>query len=727
MNSPIPIGALAVPTIPCRLIIPSATNPRKRFDPAYIAELAKSIKSHGVIQPITVRPISSGRLLEWNSTTHEWMIDENPQYEIIVGECRWRAAMLAGLTDIPGYWRDLDDKQVLEIQVIENLQRRDVHPLEEADGYRTLIDKHGYTADEIGEKIGKSRSYVYSRMKLSALGDIAREAFFDGEFDASVALLIARIPDEKDQRKIINELRNCTGTDQPISFRDAKYRIRNGFTKDLTMATFKPDDADLLPSAGSCSECPKRSGNHPELFPDTDSADVCTDPRCYEEKRLARHQQLLDGYEKRQIKVVTGEEVKTIAPYATDWCINRDEWVTPDDEVDDDPEQRTYREILGDAFPVTTVVEVKGNNGNKLVELASVTAIAEALQKAGITTGSNNGDDDTKPVTPTAKAQTDTQWVIEKRERETKIQTERERRAQLLTEIKARLIDDDGSFNTDPIITALAIASLRQETAYNELPSTMLESYGIKFPDPWEDAVMLEVTCTAIKDWPIGKVLAFLAELFSEDERYDVYDHSVQDVTPCPGLNAVAHSIDIDPDTFVGALPTTQAAQAGEDQRAESGGLAIGDRVRIRNDIAIGTAAWRRKVSGREGVIEAFAEGLAYFDVRVGEGKSGLVKGLTFNEVDRLDPATQAAQAGESTAASIETNETPTGAGAGEGNGQAVVIETNEKPTEAAAAVGYRHPENDQLTWSGKGKKPKWVTAYLAIEGNTLDGLKVAA
>jgi len=651
MNSPTPFAGLAVPTIPINAIMASLSNPRKRFDEDYIAELAESIKSHGLIQPITVRPLSLDGLFAFNNRAHP--DDERPQYEIVVGECRWRAAKLAGLTDIPGYWRDLDDKQVLEIQVIENLQRRDVHPLEEADGYRSLIDKHGYTADEIGEKIGKSRSYVYARMKLSALGDIGREAFFDGEFDASVALLIARIPDEKDQRSIINALRNQAGTGQPISYRESHWRIRNGFTKDLTIATFKPDDADLLPSAGSCTDCPKRSGNHPELCPDIDSADVCTDTRCFEEKRLARHQQLLDGYSQRQIKVYAGEEAKTIAPHETEWSINSEEWMKPDDKVPED--DRTYSEVLGDAFPTSVVVEVKGHNCTKLIELASVTAIAQAMEKAGFSLGDDNDDEEHNETQPRVAAEPE--WKVRQRERDAQVEPEKQRRANLLAAIMNRLIDHDGDLNTDPIITELAIAFLRQEESYNELPRQALEAVGIEFPDPWDEQAMLDVSCNAIRAWPIGKVLAFLTYMFSEDERYDVYDFADEKFYPSHGLNAVAKAIDIDPDIFGEPPASTQAAQAQEPVREEIGGLAIGDRVRIRNDIATGTAAWRRKVGGREGAIETFAEGGAYFDVRIGEGKAGLVKGLTFNEVEKIAPATEN----------------------GDGNGQADLIETNEK------------------------------------------------
>ena len=120
MNAPLPPDAVAVASLPVAEIVPSPSNPRKHFDETYIAELAESIKAHGLIQPITVRPLPLDAMFEYNKRRKKGDASA-PRYEIVVGECRWRAAQLAGLTEIPGFWRELDDKAVLEIQVIENL------------------------------------------------------------------------------------------------------------------------------------------------------------------------------------------------------------------------------------------------------------------------------------------------------------------------------------------------------------------------------------------------------------------------------------------------------------------------------------------------------------------------------------------------------------------------------------------------------------------------------
>lgn len=146
-------------------------NERRTFDEAKLKELAASIKEKGVLEPILVRP-SDGK------------------HEIVCGARRFRAAAMVGLLEIPVVVKSLNDKQALECQVIENLQREDVHPLEEAEGYEQLMKKHGYkSADDIAAKIGKSKTYVYGRLKLCELIPENRKLFYEGRLSPSVALL----------------------------------------------------------------------------------------------------------------------------------------------------------------------------------------------------------------------------------------------------------------------------------------------------------------------------------------------------------------------------------------------------------------------------------------------------------------------------------------------------------------------------------------------------------
>src|SRR5690606_14398087 len=124
--------------------------------------------------------------------------DPEPFYEIIAGERRYRASKLAGRTTIPAIVREISDLEVLELQIIENLQREDLHPLEEAESYEALLEQHkadpDYSVDLIAAKLGKSRAYIYARLKLCALRPAARKAFYAGTLTASTALLLARIP-----------------------------------------------------------------------------------------------------------------------------------------------------------------------------------------------------------------------------------------------------------------------------------------------------------------------------------------------------------------------------------------------------------------------------------------------------------------------------------------------------------------------------------------------------
>lgn len=278
----------------------SRTN-RTRFNSEKMAELVKSVKAKGVIQPILMRPITP--------------TEEDPcSFEIVAGERRFRASELANLNTIPAVVRVLTDAQAAEIQVIENLQREDVHPLEEAMGYQELMMKHGYDADQLAEKISKSRSYIYGRLKLCALTPDAREFFFDDKLPASTALLVARIPVPSLQVKAVREILRIDSTyeQEPMSYRSAVQFVQNRYMLNLEDAPFSATDAKLLATAGSCAKCPKRTGNQPEIFTDVSSADVCTDPDCFSEKRAANDANILAAAHKKGIPVLEGDDATTM-------------------------------------------------------------------------------------------------------------------------------------------------------------------------------------------------------------------------------------------------------------------------------------------------------------------------------------------------------------------------------------------------------------------------------
>ncbi len=181
MDQPLDIAEPAVQPadrhVPIEFISRNPNNPRRQFDEADLQDLARSIAQHGIVQPVVVRPVGDGR------------------FEIIAGERRWRAAQRAGLVDIPVIVRDVDDRTALELAIVENVQRSDLNPLDEAMGYEQLIAEHGYTQNDLGDIIGKSRSHVANSLRLLKLPDPVRDMLAIGKLTAGHARAIASTTD----------------------------------------------------------------------------------------------------------------------------------------------------------------------------------------------------------------------------------------------------------------------------------------------------------------------------------------------------------------------------------------------------------------------------------------------------------------------------------------------------------------------------------------------------
>ena len=159
-------------------IEPNRNQPRTNFDEEALAELADSIAKHGLIQPIVVRPTSSG------------------VYQIVAGERRWRASRMAGLSEVPVVIKELDDQKYFEIALIENLQREDLNAVEEAQGYRALIDTYGLTQEQVAESVGKSRSAITNSLRLLNLNNNALESLKNGQITAGHARAILAAVDD---------------------------------------------------------------------------------------------------------------------------------------------------------------------------------------------------------------------------------------------------------------------------------------------------------------------------------------------------------------------------------------------------------------------------------------------------------------------------------------------------------------------------------------------------
>jgi ParB/RepB/Spo0J family partition protein len=349
----------------------SQAERRKHFDKAAMAELAGSVKAHGVLVPVIARPA-------------------NGHFELVAGERRYLAAKQAGVAAINADVRTLTDEQVLEIQLIENLQREGLHELAEAEGYEAL-QKLGHSAEEIADKVGKSKGYIYSRLKLCGLVKASRTAFYDGKLTASTALLLARIPLESLQTEALKEITKKTYGDEIMSFREAARHIRDHYMTDLGGAGFPTEDLDLVPAAGGCNACPKRTGNQAELFGDVKSGNVCTDPVCFKAKREAFAVREIAKAEEAGGQVITGKKAKEIFPY--DGSSPRAGFVSLDYRPYQDPKNRTARQLLGkDYVPIL----VKKPESGELVKVAPESAIKTALKDAGVKLSSSSSGDRTQ-------------------------------------------------------------------------------------------------------------------------------------------------------------------------------------------------------------------------------------------------------------------------------------------------------------------------------------------
>lgn len=362
-----PDGLAGLQSIPLAALRVSDTGAqaerRKRFDKAAIAELAESIRTVGLLQPLVVRPLDDG-------------------FQIIAGERRFLAAQVAGLEVVPAAVRELTDDQVLEVQLIENLQREGLHELVEAEGYEALMKRHSYTVDDLVAKVGKSRAYVYARLKLLALGKDGRKAFYDGKISASIALLLARIPGEKLQTEALKTIAQDRW-DGPMSFRRAQEHIQQHYMLRLADAGFPTSDANLIPAAGACGTCPKRTGNQPELFADVKGADVCTDPGCFRAKREAHAARRVEQARAAGQVVIEGPAAKKIAPYGSRSDLKG--YVRLDRQVYDDPKHRTARQILGkDAETVLVAVPGDREEASEVIEVVPEQAIRAALKESGV-------------------------------------------------------------------------------------------------------------------------------------------------------------------------------------------------------------------------------------------------------------------------------------------------------------------------------------------------------
>ena len=259
----------------------SPANPRRTFDETTLNELAESIRGQGVLSPLLVRPKGSN-------------------YEIVAGARRYRAAQLAGLDSVPVRIVGLTDAQALEVSIIENLQRSQVHPLDEATGYVALMHLD-YSVEQIAAKVGKPVGYVLGRSRLADLASAVSDAFAKDEIGVGHALLLAKLESGAQEEALAAcyQEQYTSGNAKPkrilLPVRHLQQWVEHNILLDLTAAPFSKGDAQLLPEAGSCVDCPKRTGHNPLLFAEIgfNQPQSCSDPKCFQAKLDAHVKQTI--------------------------------------------------------------------------------------------------------------------------------------------------------------------------------------------------------------------------------------------------------------------------------------------------------------------------------------------------------------------------------------------------------------------------------------------------
>jgi ParB family chromosome partitioning protein len=326
--------------LPLNVLSESTTNPRHIFEDAALKELADSIRTQGILSPLLVRPLNGQR------------------FEIVAGARRYRAAQMAEAATVPVRIVNLTDAEALETQLIENLQRRDVHPMEEAQGFRALLnlEEPKYSIEQISARTGKTPVFVASRLKLTELAPVIVEAFYREEIGVGHALLLAKLqPDKQEQALAACFKEEWSGGDRKakrllLPVRNLQFWIEHNILLILKQAPFNKRDAQLIPIAGSCVDCPKRTGHNKLLFADV-REDACTDPTCYAAKLEAHVQkQLAEKPELVQISTAYGQQQEGSK------IVTRSKYVEIRPDKPDTPEKAKWPEFKTCKYTIEAIV-----------------------------------------------------------------------------------------------------------------------------------------------------------------------------------------------------------------------------------------------------------------------------------------------------------------------------------------------------------------------------------
>lgn len=339
--------------LPVAQCFPSATQPRKRHAKKLDPDFVESIRQKGVRQPIVVR-------------------ERAPDgWEIVFGHRRHEGSVIAGLETIPAIVRNMTDEEVFEDQLIENMHREEMHPLDEADGFLRML-KNGRSPQQISEKVGRPLSYVSQRLKLCEIAKETRDALDKDKITLGVAIQIARLPQSLQEKAV----KSLTEYGQQPSVDHARRHIADRFMLRLDQAPFDITSADLVPKAGSCTACPKRTGAQREIFADVAGPDLCIDRGCYEGKKQALWQIRVKDAKKAGRPVLEGKAAeKALGHYKSGYT-------KLDQETYIGGKYKKPRTLFGKGeLPPVTLAFDKGTG--ELVELIAEKDFKKASRKYG--------------------------------------------------------------------------------------------------------------------------------------------------------------------------------------------------------------------------------------------------------------------------------------------------------------------------------------------------------
>jgi ParB/RepB/Spo0J family partition protein len=359
-----------------RIIESSIPNYRRKRNSAKDAELTASVGRSGVQSPLAVRAVG-----------------DSDDYELIFGFRRLDAAKEAGLTVVPCVVRHLTDEQVHEARLVENAQRDDPDPLDQAEEYAGFL-KRGIGAQAIAERLGQPVRYVLQRLALNELCSAGQKALEQGFISLDVAVLIARLPSERIQTEALRRVNADKGgyIDGVMLLDVAREEIELHVMLDLSEAPFKLDDAELVPEAGPCTTCKKRTGNQAELFADASKGDLCIDSACHRSKLDALHQLRVKQAKVEGVAVVPPKKAREIIESA--YGFSNGALVRLDARVTVGTKEKSVQQLLGKELPPVTITQ--DPKTGLTVELVPRTALQVAQAKATKDAGK-------KPATAAAK------------------------------------------------------------------------------------------------------------------------------------------------------------------------------------------------------------------------------------------------------------------------------------------------------------------------------------